>query len=297
MSTRPFRFGIVAGLATTGDAWAATARRAEELGYSTLLAPDTLWTLSPSPALVAAASATRTLRVGTFVLNTPVRSPAAVAHETASVDLLTNGRFELGLGAGRPGGEKDAERLGTSFGTPGERVRHLAETIRTVKETLDKGDENAAGGPSKPSGPSELRPVQRPYPPILVAGAGRRILELAAREADIVAIGLGPQATEYDLATKVGELRDIAGDRFDRLELSMNLAGVGENLPAWMAKQLGTDPSDLVAKGSAAILTGSPAEMADTLLRRRDALGISYISVNGMFMDQLAPVVERLAGR
>ncbi|MGW5361804.1 TIGR03621 family F420-dependent LLM class oxidoreductase [Actinopolymorpha pittospori] len=288
MSTRSFRFGVVAALAPTADAWAATARRAEDLGFTNLLVPDTLGTLSPLPALAAAATATTSLRVGPFVLNTPLYAPAAVAHDTVSMDVLTGGRFELGLGAGRPGGERDAEQLGLPFGTPGERVRHLAETIRVVKAALDKRD-----GESE----SPLRAVQQPGPPILVAGAGRRLLTLAAREADIVALGVAPQGTEYDLAAKVGELRDVAGDRFDALELSVNLAGVGADLPAWMARQLGGDPAELVRRGSAAILTGTPAEMADTLLRRRDALGISYVSVNGMFMEEFAPVVERLAGR
>ena len=303
MSPRPFRFGVVAALAPNADAWAGLARRVEDLGYQTLLTPDTLWTLSPFTALAAAAAATRELRLGTFVLNTPLRAPVAVALETASIDLLSGGRFELGLGAGRPGGAAEAERLGMTWGTPGERVRHLGETIRTVKETLGKTADSAesggrGGGPgSGGGGGGGVRAVQRPWPPILVAGSGRRVLQIAAREADIVGLGISPTGTEYDLAAKVGELRDIAGERFDDLELSINIAGVGDDLPAWMSSQLGAEPRELAAKGSVALLSGTPAEMADTLLRRRDALGISYISVNGMFMDQFAPVIERLAGR
>ncbi|SDR82541.1 TIGR03621 family F420-dependent LLM class oxidoreductase [Actinopolymorpha singaporensis] len=294
MADRPFRFGIVAGLAAAGPTWAETARRAENLGYATLLVPDTLWTLSPWVALGAAAAGTSTLRLGTFVLNAPLRTPAAVAHETMSLDLVSGGRFELGLGAGRHGAEAEAARLGLRWGTPGERVDQLAETIRTVKETLAKSAADAAAGQAR--GPV-LRAVQQPGPPIMVAGAGRRLLTLAAREADIVALGVPPTGTEYDLATKVGELRDVAGDRFDRLEIAYNLAAVGDELPGWLAGQLGADPAELVRSGSAAILRGTSTEVADALRRRRDALGISYITVNGAFMDQLAPVVEALAGR
>ncbi|MFD2078428.1 probable F420-dependent oxidoreductase, MSMEG_2516 family [Actinopolymorpha cephalotaxi] len=297
MTDRPFRFGVVAGLAPTGAAWTETARRAENLGYDTLLVPDTLWTLSPWVALSAAAAATSTLRLGTFVLNAPLRTPAAVAHEAMSLDLASDGRFELGLGAGRPGAEAEAARLGLPWGTPGQRVDQLAETIRTVKETLAKSTADATAGQAR--GPV-LRAVQQPGPPIMVAGAGRRLLTLAAREADIVALGVAPTGTEYDLATKVGELRDVAGDRFDRLEIAYNLAAVApapSDLPGWLAGQLGGDPAELARGGSAAILTGSPTEIADALRRRRDALGISYINVNGAFMDQLAPVVEALTGR
>jgi probable F420-dependent oxidoreductase len=294
MADRPFRFGIVAGLAATGPTWAETARRAENLGYDTLLVPDTQWTLSPWVALGAAAAATSRLRLGTFVLNTPLHTPAAVAHDAMSLDLVSGGRFELGLGAGRPGGEADAARLGLPWGTPGERVDRLAETIRTVKETLAKSAADAAAGQAR--GPA-LRAVQQPGPPVMVAGAGRRLLTLAAREADIVALGVAPTGTEYDLAAKVGELRDVAGDRFDRLEIAYNLVAAGDELPGWLAGQIGGDPAELARSGSAAILTGTPAEMADVLRRRRDAVGISYITVNGAFMDQLAPVVEALAGR
>jgi probable F420-dependent oxidoreductase len=291
MSLRPFRFGIVSALAPTADDWTSLARRAEDLGYDTLLTPDTLWTFSPFPAIAAAATATSTLRFGTFVLNTPLHAPTATALNTMTIDMLTNGRFELGLGAGRPDAEAEAERLGVRWGTPGERVTHLADTIRTVKETL----RTAASSSGK--GPGQLRPVQRPGPPILVAGQGRRLLRIAAQEADIIGLGVGLEGTEYDLAAKVGEVRDLAGERFPQLELSMNIAGVGDDLPDWMRPMLGgADPRELAEKGSIALLRGTTDEMVETLLRRREALGISYISVNATFMDELAPVVEKLAG-
>jgi probable F420-dependent oxidoreductase len=291
MSDRLFRFGVVAGLAPTGQAWAAIARRAEGLGYATLLIPDTQATLSPFPALAAAATATSSLRIGTYVLSAPNRTPGAVAWESASLDILSGGRFELGLGAGRPAARDDAARLGVSFGPPGERVRQLARTIRAVKELRDR-----------PDGFSPVRPVQQPHPPILVAGSGARVMRLAAREADIVALGLPPHSPEEQLAAQVAGLRDLAGARFDDTEVAVHVAAVAGDLAdlpgnGWLARQVGGDPRVMAALGGVAFLVGKPVQVADRLRQRRDTLGISYITVSGMFVEQLAPVVELLAGR
>jgi len=122
------------------------------------------------------------------------------------------------------------------------------------------------------------------------------MFQLAAAEADIITLGLDPRTTEEGLAEKVAELRAIAGSRFDDIELNYNLAGVGTDLPDFLRHQMGIDPAELIRTGAPTILTGTPQEMADKLRRRRDELGISYIAVNGMFMEQLAPVVEMLAG-
>jgi alkanesulfonate monooxygenase SsuD/methylene tetrahydromethanopterin reductase-like flavin-dependent oxidoreductase (luciferase family) len=129
MSQRAFRFGIVSATADTGAAWVATARRAEALGFHTLLVPDTLRTFAPFPAMAAAAASTTTLRVGSYVLSVPNRTPGLVAWETQTLQTLTGGRFELGLGGGRPGAERDAAALGAAFGTGAERLRRTAETI------------------------------------------------------------------------------------------------------------------------------------------------------------------------
>jgi probable F420-dependent oxidoreductase len=276
MPDHMFRFGVVAGFAPSAEAWTGIARRAEELGYATLLVPDTLGTLAPFAALAAAGGATSTLRLGTFVLSVANREPGVVAWETASVDLLTGGRFELGLGAGRPDAEADAAALGRTFGTPGERIQLLADTIAAVKAGRE----------------SHLRTVQQPHPPILVAAGGPRATRLAVSEADIIAIGAPPQAGEDELRTRIDGIKQYAGDRLDRIELSVNLLAVGDEPPAWVPARF--VPKDL--DGSAAVLTGSVDEMADTLRRRRDELGISYVSVNAAYADRLAPVVERLAG-
>jgi probable F420-dependent oxidoreductase len=283
MTDHRFRFGVVAGLARNAQAWAATAARAEELGYRTLLVPDTLGTLSPFSALAAAAATTRTLRLGTYVLSAANRTPGMVAWETASLDLLSGGRFELGLGGGRPGAESDAARIGVDFGSPSQRLQRVADTIRAVKQ----------------ADATPLRSVQQPHPPILVAASQPRMLRLAAEQADIVALGLRPDTTYNGLAGMVGQLRTFAGDRFDALELHLNLAAVAgspDGIPDWVSRMVDGDPRQMAAAGGIAFLTGTPTQMIDTLRRRRDELAISYIAVSAMFMEALAPIAEQLSG-
>jgi len=271
MTERAFRFGVVAGQARTGSERAATAQRAESLGFDTLLVPDTVHTLAPFPALAAAAAVTRTLRVGTYVLSAPNRSPGLVAWETQSLRTLTGDRFELGLGGGRPGAERDAEALGAGFGTPGDRLRRVAETIAAVRRAS--------------------------APPILVAASRPRMLRLAAEQADIVALGLPPQAPEDELAGTVAALRGYAGSRIDSLELHLNIAAVADSpaaIPDWLGRMVGGDARAMAAAGGIAFLIGSPDQAADLLRRRRTDLGISYIAVNALFMEQFAPVLTRL---
>jgi probable F420-dependent oxidoreductase len=276
MADRRFRFGVVSASAPDAAGWLDGARRVERLGYSTLLIPDTLGSLAPFAALAVAATATTTLRLGTYVLCDAYRPAVQVGHETGTLQLLSDGRFELGIGAGRPDAATDAQRLGVPFGSPGQRVSKLAQSLQIIRGML---------------GAAPLRP------PILVAGAGARLLRLAAAQADIVAIGVPPQAVEADVAAKVATLRDAAGERFDDLELNLNLVAAGaEELPPWLAGRLGMSARQLAAQGASSVVTGTTEQMADTLRRRRDELGISYVSIGDMFAEQLAPVVERLAG-
>jgi probable F420-dependent oxidoreductase len=284
MPHHPFRFAVVSAVAPPGRSWTEQARRVEELGYSTLQVPDTLGTLATFPALASAAAATATLRVGSYVLAVPNHRPAAVAHQALTVDILSGGRLELGLGAGRPDASHEAAALGVPFGTPGERIALLRETIRAVRERCAQ------------SGQGPLQPVQKPHPPILVAAVGERMLRLAAEEADIVALGLPVEASEDELAAKAGLLREFAGERFDALEIALNIAAVGEEPIPWLAKVIGADPRHLSEIGAVAALNGTPTQMADVLRRRRDRTGLSYLQVNGMFAEQFAPVVEILAG-
>lgn len=291
MSTRSFRFGVVAGGSADAASWTDLARNVEDLGYSTMLIPDnvSVGLISPMPAIAAAATATRSLRVGSFVLNCAVRNPKQVVWEAASVDFLSGGRLELGLGAGRPGAETDGELLGVPFGPPRERIARLRETIDAYDALLATGDSGHSG--------MFARTIQD-RPPLLVAAGGDRMLELAGARADIVTFGLPPRTTDDGLAERTQRLHDLAGDRFEHLELGINLAAIGADLPPWMSRMFGgDDPQELIDMGSITLLTGSPDEMADTLLRRRDKTGVSYITVNADYREQFAPVVERLAGK
>ena len=298
-TSRRFRFGVVAAQARSAEDWIAKARRIESLGYSTLLMPDGLrYTLSPLPALAAAAVATNSLRVGTYVIANDFRNPVLLAKEAATVDLLSGGRFELGLGAGRPDAAEDHRMMGIPFESGGVRVARLAESVALIKALL-AGQRASATGPHYAAADAEVGPraMQQPRPPILIAGSGRRLLSLAARKADIVALGVAPGEAEAGLAERIGWLRDAAPDRFDRLELNLNLMAVGDQVPRWISAQMGLSAAGLAEAGAVSAVVGTTDQMCESLLRRREALGISYIAVSDELMDALAPVVERLAGR
>ncbi len=299
MADRPFRFGVVAAHARSGEEWAEKARRVETLGYATLVIPDNLqYTLAALPALAVAAAATRTLRVGTYVLANDYRNPVMLAKEAATLDLLSGGRFELGIGAGRPTAAAESGMLGIPFATGGVRLARLAESLAIIKPLL-AGQHASATGPHYAAADAEISPLptQQPQLPILVAGSGPRLLALAAREADIVALGVGPETSEAIMAEKIALLREAAGERFAQLEININLMMVGERMPRWIAAQFGADAGQLARSGAVPVLVGTTDEMCDTLERRRETLGISYIVVSDELMDALAPVVERLAGR
>jgi len=297
--TRPFRFGVVAAQASSGEQWTAMARRAEALGFSTFLIPDTLGpTLAPIPALTAAAVATSTIRISSYVFANDLRNPVLLARECASLDLLSNGRFELGLGAGRPGAEDDNRKLGIPFESGGVRVERLAEAIGILKSLLSGQTVNATGKHYTATGADLYpTPLQEPHPPIMVAASGRRLLGLAAREADIVALGVAPDQPESVFRERVDILREAAGDRFEQLEINANLAAVGDQVHPWMMRQFGLSLEQLRQIGSPSILLGSVDEMCDQLQQRRERLGISYVNVAAEMMDAMAPIVERLAGR
>jgi len=297
MTGHPFRFGVVAALARTGDEWAEKARRVESLGYSSLVMPDGLrYTLAPVPALAAAAAVTRTLHVGTYVIANDFRNPVLLAKEAATLDVLSGGRFELGIGAGRPAAAEDNRMMGIGFDSGGERVARLAESLALLRALL-AGEPATATGPHYAAMAAEVTPRPPRRPPILVAGSGRRLLSLAAREADIVALGLVPTDPVAAAAERAGWLREAAGARFDELELNLNLMAVGDRVPRFLTAQMGLTAASLAESGSVAALLGTTGEMCETLERRREELGISYLMVSDELMDALAPVVEQLAGR
>jgi probable F420-dependent oxidoreductase len=295
----PFRFGVVAAAARSGDEWIAKARRAETLGYATLVIPDNLQhTLAPLPALAMAAAATRTLRVGTYVLPNDFRNPVLLAKDVATLDLLSGGRFELGLGAGRPDAVADNRMLGLPFDSGAVRVARLAESLGIVKALL-AGQRVSSTGSFYAVADAQISPlpVQQPRPPILVAGSGRHLLSLAGREADIIALGLPPDATATVAAERIDWIRAAAGDRFSEIELNINLMAVAGQVPRWIGARLGLTAQDLAERGSVAAVSGTTDEMCAQLIERRAMLGLSYMLVSDEFMELFAPVVERLAGR
>ncbi|HET6500511.1 MAG TPA: LLM class flavin-dependent oxidoreductase [Amycolatopsis sp.] len=287
MADRVFRFGLVSAPMVPAGDWTAHARRAESMGFSTLLIPDAATVRASVPYLAAAAAGTDSLRVGNFVLAAPLQTAGAIAWDAASLDQLSAGRFELGLGAGRPGAEEDARLLGVPFGAAGERVRRVGEIIAEVRAIFD----DAQAGKE---GLGAFRPAQRPAPPIMVAAGGNRLLSIAARQADIVAVQAG---TETDLGEKLAHLRDAAGNRFDDLELSSNVFAIGDGeLPPWLA-QFGIDASRAVDNTLLAVLNGDTATAIDVLKRRRDEFGVSYVTINAIALEAAAPIVAALAGK
>lgn len=284
--------------AESGRAWIDRARRIEAMGYSTVLMPDTLSrTLAPLPALGVLAGATTSLRLGPFVLANDFRNPVLLARECATLDFLSGGRFELGLGAGRPAAEEDNRKLGIAFDAGGARVARLAESLGILKAVL-AGETVDAPGPHYAARGADgwPPPVQRPRPPIMIAASGPRLLALAAREADIVAIGAGPMEGEAGIRQRIQTVRRAAGERFGDLELSVNLVAVGGKVHPMVARW-GGNAEQIARSGSPAVLLGTADEMAEQLRRARESLGITYLTVWDDSADDLAPVVERLAGR
>lgn len=305
---RPFRFAVYAFNAPSGEAWSVFARRAEALGYDTLLVPDHLsGQISPIAALSAAAAVTSRLRIGPYVFANDFRHPLVMAREAATLDFLSGGRLELGLGAGWR--RSDYRQLGYAYAAPGRRIDRLVESLALVKRLL-AGETVTHCGEHYTLERARIAPmpVQRPVP-IHIGAGGPRMLRLAAREADIV--GLIPQftrggvprvtdATEGALARKVTLLRSAAPDRFDALELSIycadaGIVGSGHSLPGSIGSAL---KGALVAPvGSPYLLYGTLGALRDRLLRRREALGISHYAIPHHAMESMAPLLESLAGR
>jgi probable F420-dependent oxidoreductase len=309
VAVRPFRFGVTAPTPSGGTNWAERARRVEQLGYSMLVVPDHFRDhLAPVPALVAAALATTRLRVGSLVFSNDFRHPAVLAKEAATIDVLSGGRFELGLGAGWLRAEYD--QTGIPFDAPGTRVERLEEAVTIIKGLL-AGERVTFAGRHYAIADLEGRPtpVQRPHPPIAIGGGGRRTLSLAAREASIV--GLVPRARRdgsgldlndlSDAATreKLEWVRAAAGERFDSLEINTLIQAVA------VADQRMAAADQLASRFKVArevvletvyVALGTIEEICETLRQRRERYGVSYLTVFERDMEAFAPVVARLAG-
>ena len=305
---KPFRFSASLGALETGD-MVASATRAEELGYSAVTLPDHFTDqAAPLIGLTAAALSTTSLRVLPLVLANDYRHPVVLAKEVASLDALSGGRVDLGIGAGWM--LTDYEQSGIELDSPGTRIRRLRESVEVLRALLGGDDPDHDGEFYRVHGPlSAPLPVQQPVP-LMLAGGKQKMLTLAGEKADIVGInpGLtagvideraGADATPDKTDRKVAWVRDGAGNRFDDLELQTRIhltmiTDDREAVAAEMAPLLGLSADD--ALNSPHALVGTVDQLTDDIRRWRDRWGISFVSINGENMEEFAPVVEALAG-
>jgi probable F420-dependent oxidoreductase len=289
------------------------ARRAEALGYSTLFVPDHFvdHELAPTVALAHVAAVTDTLRVGSLVLGNDYKHPVVLAREMATLDLCSDGRLELGIGAGWM--TADYDKAGIPLDPPGVRIERLAESITILKGLFADGAFSFAGGHYRVTDlDGRPKPVQRPHPPFVVGGGAPRILALAAREADIVGInanlrsgdGSSPDAARslIPAATdqKLEWLRDAAGARFDDLEIQTLVGFVmvtGDAEPVFDAMATGFGVTPTEARDAPVTLVGRVGDLVELLEARRERWQMTYHVVPADAMDALAPVVAQLTGK
>jgi probable F420-dependent oxidoreductase len=308
--SRQFRFGIQLTSAPTGADWAALARKAEDLGYSSLLLPDHFGDqLAPIPAMVAAADATTDLRVGALVFDNDYRHPVMLAKEIATVDVLSGGRVELGLGAGWM--NTDYEQSGITKDPAGVRIERMVEGLQVLRGLFADGRFSFDGKHYRISDLDGLpKPAQKPHPPVIIGGGGRKVLSIAAREADIV--GIAPAATTgaVDAETarnaaaeftdqKVAWVREAAGARYDDIEMNVLVFACivtddRQGTAEMLAPAFGSTADELLQSPHA--LMGPIDAMCDDLEARRDRWDISYVVFQGDALETAAPVVARLAG-
>jgi alkanesulfonate monooxygenase SsuD/methylene tetrahydromethanopterin reductase-like flavin-dependent oxidoreductase (luciferase family) len=267
--TRPFRFGVVAPLRTDLPTWRDRVRRIADSGYSTLLVPD-FPQMQPAPGpMLATVAALTDLRVGTWVYASPLRPAWLTAWEAHSLSLLTDGRFEMGIGTGRPGIEDELRDKGLPVvPPPNERLAQVRETVRTLRD-LD--------GPDR-------------HTPVAMAVLGPKARALAAEVADIVTFALGDQPR--------GEVERLARDfrTIGDVELALAVPVIGDTVAPHMARP-DTDPAALRAADALTVLPDDPAAAAEEIQRRREEIGFSYFVFGADFADRFAPVVAELAGR
>lgn len=307
--SRTFRFGVQGRNMGPRDAWLETLHRIEDVGYSTYLVLDHFVRgLDPIAALGAAATATTSLRLGSMVFDNDFRHPAVLAKAMATIDVLSDGRLEVGIGAGWL--REEYEQTGIPFDPPGVRIDRMVEAIHFMKRVFVEDCVSFAG---KHYSTTDLqmppKPVQKPYPPIVVGGGSKRILTVAGQEADIV--GFTTRAlpdgskdtadmTAASVSRKVEWVRDAAGERFDDLELTAMVSDVivtddRRAAADRLATEMGVSAKEVLE--SPHVLIGTIDQIIEDLQRRRERFGISYFVVVEGNMEKLAPVVARLSGQ
>lgn len=314
---RPFRFGVINEIPLPSAEWLSHVKHVEDLGYATFLirdhfVPDFFGEqFAPLIALTAAAGVTSRLRIGTIVIDNDYRHPVMLAKEAATLDLLSGGRLELGLGAGWL--EREYQAAGMTYDRAGVRIDRLSEAIQVLKGLFGDGPFCFEGSHYRIDRLDVFpKPIQRPHPPILIGGGKRRALTLAGREADIVGILTTSVATGTvvdDPAERVAPtvrekldwIRAGAGDRFNQIELSLiPTLLVTDDAPGRAARLIddrnwdGITVDDVLAMPS--FLIGTLDEIVETIRQRRDEFGFSYYIVSDRIADAFAPIVERLAG-
>jgi probable F420-dependent oxidoreductase len=313
MSDHPFRFAAQLSKAPDGTArsWADQARKVEDLGYAALLMPDHFGDqLAPMPALAAVAAATTTLRLGSLVFGNDYRHPFVLAKEAATLDLLSEGRLELSLGAGWM--KADYEEAGLTYDTPRVRVERFEEAVQVMQGLIHTDGPFSFDGAYYQVHEHSLlpRPVQKPGPPLIIGGGGKRVLTFAAQHADIVSInanlrdGTGGPETAPNMSPertqeKVAWVKEAAGARFDSLELNALIGFVmitddAGSMAETMAPHFGIEVDD--ALHVPGILLGTLDEMVEELQWRREEYGISYWSIESDAWEALGPIVSKLSG-
>lgn len=307
----PFRFGVQASQARSRNEWTDLARRTEAAGYSCLTMPDHFdEQLAPVPALMCAADVTNDLRIGALVWDNDYKHPAVLAKELATMDLLSDGRLEIGIGAGWM--ISDYEHLGMPYDPAKVRIDRFVEGLHIIKGAMAPGPFSFKGDHYEISGyEGTPKPVQGPCPPILIGGGGKRVLSIAAREADIVGINgtmaagvIGPDAistmTAEAVDDKVAIVRHAAASRFDAIEMNVraflvNVTADRAQAVTGIAAMMGVDTA--MVDETPFALVGSPAKIVEDLLARRERWGFSYIIVGAADVESFAPVVAELTGR
>jgi probable F420-dependent oxidoreductase len=308
--TKPFRFGVQTHAAGSGKEWREMARRVEGSGYSTMYVPDHFgdqW--APEIAMTIAAEATDSINVGALVFDNDYRHPVVLAKQMATLDLASEGRLEVGIGAGWM--TSDYVESGIPHDKPGVRISRMQEAVTILKALWRDGTCTFDGEHyTLKAAQGHPRPVSQPHPTLLIGGGGKRMLSIAAREADIVGVNpnlkagyVGPEVAAEAKAEKFDEriawVRDAAGDRIDDIELQVltfltQVVPNGNEVYEQMAPLFGMTPDELreVPIGMA----GSVDEIAEMLQARREKWGFSYVVVQSDALDAFAPVVAKLTG-